>query len=429
MDNQIQNKSSTKKAVFSWCLYDWANTAFSTVIITFVFGVYFAREIVGDEVSGAAQWSFAISISGFFIAFLGPLLGSIADNSGDRKNWIFWLSMMCIVPSAMLWFATPDDNAAHIIFVLFLVAVANVGLELSQVFYNSMLPHVSPAGKMGRVSGWAWGLGYIGGLSALVIALFGFIGLGDMEPLINIPKENFEHIRITGPFVAIWFAIFMVPLFLFTKDIEMERRSVMDSLSLGLKQLSESVRHVKEHGNILRFLIASAIYRDGLVTLFAIGGVYAAGQFGMDFTEILVFAIGLNVTAGLGAFGFAYLDDYLGSKPTIIISLLGLIVIGGIILLTTDKTMFLILSLGLGIFMGPVQAASRTMVGKLAAPEMMTQVFGLYAFTGKSISFLGPLMFGVATTVFGTQQAGMASIILFWVIGLIIILKVDEKRT
>ena len=419
---------STKPSVFSWCLYDWANTAFSTVIITFVFGVYFARQIVGDETQGSAQWSFAIAVSGMFIAILGPLLGAVADNSGARKSWIFWLSMLCIVPTACLWFATPDSSAGHIIFVLALVGLANIGLELSQVFYNAMLVHVAPAGKIGRVSGWAWGLGYLGGLTALAITLFGFIGLGEIKPFITLPTENFEHIRITGPFIAAWFALFMLPLFLLTKDVEVKALRFWDALSEGLKQLATSAKNAGKHKNLITFLIASAIYRDGLVTLFAIGGVYAAGQFGMDFTEILIFAIGLNVTAGLGAFAFAYADDALGSKPTIIVSLIGLIVIGGIILLTGSKLIFILLALGLGTFMGPVQAASRTMISKLCPPEMITQSYGLYAFTGKSVSFLGPLMFGIATTIFGTQQAGMATIILFWAVGLLLLLKVKEER-
>ena len=419
---------STKPSVFSWCLYDWANTAFSTVIITFVFGVYFARQIVGDETQGSAQWSFAIAVSGMFVAILGPLLGAVADNSGARKSWIFWLSMLCIVPTACLWFATPDSSAGHILFVLALVGLANIGLELSQVFYNAMLVHVAPAGKIGRVSGWAWGLGYLGGLTALAITLFGFIGLGEIKPFIILPTENFEHIRITGPFIAAWFALFMLPLFLLTKDVEVKALKFWDALSEGLKQLATSAKNAGKHKNLITFLIASAIYRDGLVTLFAIGGVYAAGQFGMDFTEILIFAIGLNVTAGLGAFAFAYADDALGSKPTIIVSLIGLIVIGGIILLTGSKLVFILLALGLGTFMGPVQAASRTMISKLCPPEMITQSYGLYAFTGKSVSFLGPLMFGIATTIFGTQQAGMATIILFWAVGLLLLLKVKEER-
>jgi len=416
-----------RKSIFSWCLYDWANTAFSTVIITFVFGVYFAREIVGDEVAGAAQWSFAIGISGFFIAVLAPLLGAVADHSGRRKNWIFWLSMLCIVPCALLWFATPEGNTSHIFMVLTLIVLANIGLELSQVFYNAMLPHIAGKNHIGRVSGWAWGLGYLGGLTALAVTLFGFIGLGDMKPLLSISKDNFEHIRLTGPFIALWFFVFMMPLFLFTKDVEVTKLPALKALEKGLHQLAQSVRHIRQYKNLVTFLISSAIYRDGLVTLFAIGGVYAAGQFDMDFTEILIFAIGLNVTAGLGAFGFAFIDDFVGSKKTIIISLVGLIVLGGIIVLTKDKMMFLILSLGLGIFMGPVQAASRTMISKLSPPDMVTQTYGLYAFTGKSISFLGPMAFGAMTAMFGTQQAGMVSIIAFWILGLIILLKVKES--
>ncbi len=417
-----------KRSVFSWCLYDWANTAFSTVIITFIFSVYFSREIVGDETVGSAQWAFAIGVSGFFIAFLAPLLGAVADHSGNRKSWIFGLSMLCIIPCALLWFATPDGTANHIFMVLTLIVIANIGLELSQVFYNAMLPYVAAKGCVGRVSGWAWALGYLGGLSALAVTLFCFIGFGEIKPLLSIPKENFEHIRLTGPFIALWFFVFMLPLFLFTKDAEIKKFSALQALEKGLSQLAQTVRDVKQYKNLVTFLISSAIYRDGLVTLFAIGGIYAAGQFGMSFTEILIFAIGLNITAGLGAFGFAFLDDWVGSKKTIIISLVGLIIIGVIILMIEDKGLFLILSLGLGIFMGPVQAASRTMISKLSPPHILTQTYGLYAFTGKSISFVGPIAFAAMTSYFGTQQAGMASIILFWVVGLIILLKVKEGR-
>lgn len=413
-----------KKSVFSWCLYDWANTAFSTVIITFVFSVYFAKQIVGDDISGSAQWSFMIAASGIIIALISPFLGAVADNSGARKTWLFWLSLGCIIPTIMLWFAVPGVN---IVFVLALVALGNIGLELSQVFANAMLPYIAPSDKIGRVSGWAWALGYMGGLCALALTLFGFVGLGEIKPFIALPQENFEHIRIVGPLVGVWFFVFMMPLLFFTKDVEMKVLGFWEALSVGLNQLATSARAAKNHKNFLWFLVSSAIYRDGLVTLFAIGGVYAAGQFNMDFTELMIFAIGLNVTAGLGAFGFAYLDDNLGSKPTIVMALIGLIVIGLFILMIEDKNIFIMLSLGLGIFMGPAQAASRTMVSKLCPKEMITQGYGLYAFTGKSISFIGPLLFGLMTSVFHTQQAGMASIIGLWFIGLLLLLKVKEK--
>jgi UMF1 family MFS transporter len=194
----------------------------------------------------------------------------------------------------------------------------------------------------------------------------------------------------------------------------------------GATQIWHMLRDIKSHKNIALFLVASAIYRDGLVTLFAIGGVYAAGQYGMDFAEILIFAIGLNVFSGLGAFVFGWLDDYLGSKPTIMISLMGLIAFGVSVLFVHDQSMFTILAFGMGFFIGPVQAASRTLAGRLAPHGMMTQTYGLYAFTGKSIAFMGPVAYGLATQAFGTQQAGMMSIVLFWVVGLVLLAWVRE---
>ncbi|MCI5059606.1 MAG: MFS transporter [Alphaproteobacteria bacterium] len=424
----IQIKPNNKLSVFSWCLYDWANTAFGTVIITFIFSVYFAREIVGDETLGSAQWSFAISVSGFVIAVLGPVLGAIADHSGRRKFWIFILSLLCIFPCAALWGAVPGGGEQTIFFVLLLVALANVGFELAQVFYNAMLPHIAQQNRIGRISGWAWGFGYLGGLTALAVTLFGFIGFGDVKPFIDLPRENFEHIRVSGPVISLWFFVFMLPLFLFVSDKKTKNLSVQKSITLGLRQLMKTLKNIKEYKNIALFLISSAIYRDGLVTLFAIGGVYAAGQYGMGFSDILIFAIGLNVTAGLGAFIFAYIDDWAGPKRTIVTSLLGLIAFGTAILFVQDKNTFIILSLGLGIFIGPVQAASRTMVGKISPPSLITQSYGLYAMTGKSVSFLGPLLFGLAVTAFGTQQAGMISIILFWLVGLLLLLWIKEEK-
>jgi len=417
----------SKKSALSWCFYDWANTAFGTVIITFIFGVYFARELVGDETQGSALWSYAIAASGVMIAILAPLLGAMADNAGSRKKWVFVFSAVCICATSMLWFSESGDGTKNILLVLIMVAIANLGLELAQVFYNAMLPHVAPAHMKGRLSGWAWGLGYIGGLVSLVICLFGFVGLGEIKPIFDLPRDSNEHIRIVAPFIALWFLVFMMPMFLFTKDVGQKKEALPSAFRDGVKQLVESFHHIREYKSLFTFLIASALYRDGLITLFALGGVYAAGQFGMNFTEILIFAIGLNITAGLGAFGFAYMDDAIGSKKTIIYSLIGLIVVGCIILLISNKFVFIGLAMVLGIFMGPVQAASRTMVSRLSPKHILTQAYGFYAFTGKSISFLGPLCFGLATTAFGTQQAGMATIILFWAAGLFLLQSVKEE--
>lgn len=418
----------SKRSILSWCFYDWANTAFGTVIITFVFSVFFSRGIVQDETEGAALWSTAIGISGLFIAVFAPIFGSVADHAGDRKRWVFWLSLVCIVPCALLWFAQPVPDQGNILLVLVLVVIANIGFELAQVFYNSMLPHIAPHHMMGRISGWAWGLGYGGGLLALVITLFGLVGVGDTEPFFGVTGADSMNIRASGPLIALWFAVFMIPLFIWTKDVERQPMGFLTALKAGTKQLLQSVREIKTHKNIALYLLASAVYRDGLVTLFAIGGVYAAGQFGMDFQEILIFAIGLNVTAGIGAFLFAYVDDWIGSRHTAMISLIGLVMTGLIILSTDEKSLFMGLALFLGIFIGPAQAASRTLAGRLAPPGMVTQTYGLYAFTGKSVTFMGPIAYGWATSAFGTQQAGMMTIVLFWLVGLALLSFVKEER-
>ncbi len=417
-----------KKSIFSWCLYDWANSAFSTVIITFVFSVFFTRGMVGDETAGAAWWGYAIGISGICIAILGPILGAVADHSGARKRWIFWLSMLCVVATFLLWFAQPVASTGNIIFVLGCIIVANIGFELSMVFYNAMLPHIAPKHLIGRISGWGWGVGYLGGLAALAIALFGLVGVGEMEPWFGISGMDSANVRATGPLTAIWFLIFMIPLLVYTHDVERVPMGPRAAMRLGLAQLARSLREVKTHKNLVQFLVSSAIYRDGLNTLFAIGGVYAAGVYGMDLVEILYFAIALNVSAGAGAFIFAHMDDKIGSKPTIIVSLAGLIVAGAAVLFTTDKHMFMMLSMLLGLFMGPVQAASRTFAGRLAPSGMVTQTYGLYAFTGKAVAFIGPIAFGAATHYYGSQQAGMFTIILFWIIGLGLLTMVEEKR-
>lgn len=427
-ENPVLAPPGAKKSIFAWCVYDWANSAFSTIVITFIFSVFFTRGMIGDETQGSAMWSYAIAISGIIIAILGPTLGAVADHSGARKRWIFWLSMLCIIPSALLWYAQPVASPANIFFTLTCVVIANVGYELSIVFYNAMLTHIAPRHLLGRISGWGWGVGYLGGIAALVLALYGIVGSKTIEPWFYISGAESANIRATGPLTAVWFLIFMIPLLLWTHDTERSPLHIGTAMKLGLKQLFRSLREMKDHKNLAQFLVASAIYRDGLNTLFTVGGIYAAGVYGMDFAEILQFAIGLNVAAGVGAFAFAHLDDKIGSKPTVVISLVGLILIGVVVLFTKDKHAFMWLSMGLGIFMGPVQAASRTMAGRLAPHGMINQTYGLYAFTGKSVAFIGPLLYGAATHFYGQQQAGMFTIILVWVIGLGLLSMVEERR-
>ncbi len=405
------------RAIVAWCLYDWANSGFPTVIVTFVFSAYFARAVAADMTSGTALWGYALAVSGILIAIASPAFGAIADQAGRRKPWLAGFSAITIGASALLWFAGPDP--AFIVWALTCFVLANAAFEIAGVFYNAMLADIAPPDRIGRVSGWGWGLGYAGGLVCLAAVLVLFVQAE--RPLFGLDKDAAEHVRVVGPMVALWFAVFALPLFLLTPDRPAKPIGLARAARQGIRTLIETLRAVRAHRNIARFLAARLFYVDGMNTMFAFGGIYAAGTFGMSIEEIIQFGIALNVTAGLGAAAFAWIDDLIGPKRTIQIALIGLMALGVPLLLVESKTAFWILALPLGIFMGPAQAASRSMMAHLAPAELRTEMFGLFAFSGKITAFLGPAVLAWVTLALESQRAGMASIIVFLAGGFIIL--------
>jgi UMF1 family MFS transporter len=277
---------------------------------------------------------------------------------------------------------------------------------------------------LGRVSGWGWGLGYFGGLFCLALTLAGLVQ--PETPWFGLEKETAEHVRAAALVVAIWYAIFSIPLFLFTPDKTASDISFVNAIKKGLRELRATFSQVRQHSNMVKFLIARMIYTDGLNTLYAFGGIYAAGSFGMELNEIIIFGIGINVTAGLGAVAFGWVDDWIGPKKTVMIALAGLSVLGTALLIVETKTGFWAFGLPLGFFVGPAQAASRSMMARLAPPELTTEMFGLYAFSGKATAFLGPALLGVATLTFDSQRAGMATILVFFALGMVLLKDVGE---
>ncbi len=409
-----------RRAVVSWCLFDWANSAFPTLIVTFVFAAYFTRVIAETPEQGTAQWGTAISVSALFVAVASPVLGAVADQGGRRKPWLLVTSLLCIASSALLWYMTPELQWVWL--PLALVALANASFEMGQVFYNAMLAEIAPPSHLGRLSGWAWGMGYAGGLICLTLALVFFVQPED--PLFGLRKESAEHVRITGPLVALWFALFAIPLFLWTPDKPASGLPYAQAVTRGLAVLGDTLRHLRRFRNVAIFLSAHMIYTDGLNTLFAFGGIYAAGSFGMTFDEILVFGILLNIAAGLGAAAFAWVDDWIGPKRTVIIALLGLIAFSAAILLVEDKLWFYLLGCAIGTLIGPAQAASRSFMARLAPADMRTEMFGLYALSGKATAFVGPALVGWVTLWSDSQRAGMATILAFFLVGLVLLLAV-----
>ena len=411
-----------RRALISWCLYDWANSAFPTVIITFVFAAYFTNSVAEDQTRGTSLWGAAISLSALAVAISGPFLGAIADHSGHHKRWLCLFTVLSAFGAMMLW--TVEPNLNHIMHGLFWVALGNFGFELSMVFYNAMLPILAPRNQLGRWSGWGWGVGYLGGLACLGIVLAMFIQTE--TPIFDLNKDAAEELRITGPFVATWMLIFALPLFLLFPDTKGDEKEMTTAIRKGLKTLWRTIKQLREYKGIVWFLAARMFYSDGLNALFAFGGIYAAGTFGLNFQDLIIFGISINLIAGVSAIIFAWVDDWVGPKIVIIAGVGCLAFFGGALLIVESQKLFWAFGLPLGIFVGPIQSASRSLMARMAPASMRVEFFGLYALSGKATAFLAPALLAWATLAFESQRAGMATLIVFLLLGMTLMIKVPS---
>lgn len=412
---------ASRRVILSWCLYDWANSGFPTVVVTYVFSAYFAKVVADNEVRGTEAWAYAISLSGLAIALASPVLGAIADQTGRRKPWVGAFSVLCIAGSAVLWWVVPGHGLAAL--ALLMVATANFAFEMGIVYYNAMLPSLVSPQFLGRLSGWGWGLGYLGGLACLGLAL---VLVTPKPPPFGLDPATFEPVRATAVLAAVWFAVFSLPFFLFVPDAPATGVPPGAAVRRGLRALRATVRQVRHYRQVALYLVAHMIYADGLNTLFSLGGVYLAVTFNMSFDEILVFGICMNVAAALGAFFFGWVDDRIGPKRTILIALVCMFIIGLGLVMTETRSFLWGLALPLGLFFGPAQAASRSLMARLAPQHLVAEFFGLYALSGKATAFVGPALFGLVTGATGNQRWGMSTILIFIVAGALLLLAVQE---
>jgi len=447
-----ERRSPGLLGIASWVFFDWAAQPYFTLITTFVFAPYFATRLAATPVEGQSLWGYATAAAGLVIALLSPVLGAIADAAGRRKPWILLFSAMLIVGSLGLWFAVPGvDGALALALVAF--AVGTIGVEFATVFTNAMMPDLVSQERLGKLSGIGWATGYAGGLVSLVIALgllaanpdtgrtlFGFAPLFGLDPATNAGD------RASGPLTAIWYAVFVLPLFLFTPDTP-RRLPLGAAIRRGVADMIETIRRLGYHGNIGRFLVANLVYQDGLVALFAFGGIYAAGTFGWSAIELGLFGILLTITGTAGALVGGWLDDKIGPRPIIAGSLVVLIVAclaivsidaghvlfvlpvvppapGDGLFVTVGERAYLVIGAAIGAVAGPLQASSRTLLARLAPREKMTQCFGLFALSGKVTSFMGPLAVALLTALAQSQRIGISAIVGFFVAGAVLIRRV-----
>lgn len=418
---QAGDERSRRRAIGAWCLYDWANSAFTTLVVTFVYSAYFTSAFADDAGRGTALWSRGIMVSALAIAALAPIAGALADRGGRRK-YLILCSLVCVAATAALAFVRPSQPDA-VLTALTVFVVANVAFELGLVFYNAFLSSIAAPERIGRISGYGWGLGYAGGLAALVAALVVFV-LPE-TPRFGIPTDEGFHLRATNLLVAGWFLVFSIPAFLFLRDDAAAGGPV--GIRRAFSDLVVTFRHLRRYRQVVRFLLARLVYNDGLVTIFAFGGIYAVGTFGFSFTELMTFGIVINVGAGLGALAFGFVDDRIGGRATVAWSVAALAVATLIGALAPSREWFWVSAILVGVFAGPNQSASRSLMARFVPARHESEFFGFFAFSGKVTSFLGPALLGVLSDVYN-QRVGVASLLIFFLLGGLILRGVDEQE-
>ncbi len=442
-----------KRGIWGWIMFDWAAQPFFTVVTTFIFGPYFVSRLTDDPISAQATWSNMATVSSIIIALFSPILGSIADQSGARKPWIAFFAIIKITSLCLLWYAAPGSP---VILPVICMILASIAAEFSIVFNDSMMPRLTNPQNVGRISNLAWGLGYLGGMVVLiaVVTLLAAnpktgLTLVGITPLFGLDPASGQDARITGPVAALWYLIFILPMFLLTPDAK-KGLPFGAAIRSGLRELKTTLGELRHRPSLLRFLIARMLYQDGVNGVLILGGAFAAGMFGWATMEIGLFGILLNVVAIAGCFAAGRLDQTLGSRVTILISLALLLVAtvgivsteksstlfgwiqlstadnGGIFATGAEKA-YLLYGVLIGLAFGPVQASSRSYLARNISVAEAGRYFGIYALSGRATSFMATLSFSIATTVSGSAHIGMATLIVFLGAGFLILLRVPER--
>ncbi len=435
----------------SWALFEWGRNPSFTLISLYIYAPYFARDVVGDPVRGQALWGEVSGWAGLMVALCAPFLGAIADAGGRRKPWVAFFVAIMILSSALLWYGMPMGAGFSLFAIALLIALNNFGYDASIVFHGAMLPFVARPGRVGRLSG----LGYaLGNISTLLLLLFVLIFFAQAEnPLFGLDRISHEHERIVGPICALWLAAFCIPFLLWTPDRPPSMRPLRVVVGEGLRSLGRTVKSLRHYRNVAKYLAARMIYNDGLNMMLLFGGVYASGVFGWELEQRGVFGIVLSVFAILGGLIGGRMADTIGARRSLQITLGGVIVGGVISLGFAPDRMFFVFPYVPGTevaalpffrtgpelgYIGVISlvavcvvasyANSRTLMARLAPERRMTEFFGLYALSGEATAFAAPIAVAIATTISGSQQWGMAAILVFLAIGLVGLSFVREER-
>jgi len=423
-------KSENKFKIFIWTLFDFANTSYSIIVVTFIYAVYFKDVVAGGESIGDLYWSLGISISMLISGILAPILGAIADYSAGKKRFLLFFTLLSIVATSLLYFI----NEGMILWGLVLFIIANIGFESGLVFYDSFLPELTAPKNYGRVSGYGFAMGYLGSLATLAI-VFPFI--------------QDDMIKETFPVSALFFLVFAAPLFIVLKDSRRNVKVKTSFISIGFRRVKNTIRHLRNYKNLALFLLAFFFYIEGVNTTIFFAGNFAKSTLGFSFEGLALFFLIVQTTAIVGSVIFGILSDSIGQKKSIVISLYIWIFTmvfaylisdssGAFVIYFSDSMnesvndfqtfAFYVVGLLAGSVMGATQSVSRSLMSKLTPQEKKTEFFGFYSLFGKSSAILGPLVFGIVSFLSGSQALAILSISLFFIVGLIILKYVDDEH-
>ncbi|KIC38630.1 MFS transporter [Ruegeria sp. ANG-R] len=437
---------SRRKRIWGWWFFDWASQPYHTLLVTFVFGPYFAGaaaqfyltsglEIEAARAQAQVVWANCMTIIGLLIAFGAPLMGAMADVSGRRIPWIFAFSVMYAVGSAALWYMMPDGSNMWLMLSAF--GLGFIGAEYALIFINSQLPDLGDDSEVGEISGSGFAFGYFGGLISLAIMLTLFVEqtngktLIGIDPLFGLDAETREGTRFVGPFTAGWFILFMVPYFLWVRDDPNAEKK--GSVAEALRLLGRSISNLRYRTSLAAYLGSSMFYRDALNGLYTFGGVYATLVLAWDLIKIGVFGIVSVLAAAAFSWVGGKLDRRYGPKPVILIAIWVLILVCTTIV-SMDRTQVFGIVLpagsglpdmvffGCGVLIGGMggilQSASRSMMVRHTDPEAPVESFGLYGLSGRATSFAAPMLIGIATAMTGSARLGVSPIVLLFILGL-----------
>jgi UMF1 family MFS transporter len=415
---------SRRRAVTAWCLFDFANSSYTTLIVTVVFAVYFREVVVGaDDNTGDQLWGFANFLAMLIVALTSPVLGAIADEAGRKKTLLVLTTLQTIVATALLYFTSPGRVAAAIV----LYVVATAGFEAGYVFYNAFLPEVSTPRTIGRISGWGWGIGFVGGLAALMVCLPWIASeLRDVHGAIQ-PSAVHDR-RVSFVIVAAFYLVFALPAFAWLRASRAAAtRSWSGCVNAGFRRVFDTLRRLRRHREVGKFVVASLFFNDAITTVIVFAATYATVTFGFGSRELTALFIVMNVVAFPATVLAGYVADWLGAKRTLIATLLlwvGVVILAAV---AQGKPLFWAMAVGAAAGMGATQAVGRSFMAEISPPARKAEFFGFYVTSGKFASIAGPLIFGSISAWTGSQRLAVLSLLPLFAIGLALMFSIDER--